>query len=305
MNIAVIRRPYDQPDAPDEVGAFVAQLIAGLIAHGETVVISDEPEMIAYAAQVGLAQYTTGDLRIMSYKSMRDLVGVAIVVGGDGTMLQAMKNLRGVPVLGINMGYLGFITDVPLNFPIQDLLEMLNLHVECEKRTMLVEQRFTHSPEAVHALNDVVISRHGGRIITFNVNIDGEFAYKARGDGVMISTPTGSTAYAMAAGGSIVVPTAQVFEVVPMFPQTMSHRPLIVSDDSVIEVEVTTGTADVFFDGVPVGILQAGEISSFSVVKAPTKALILHPNHPKLKYSYFNTLRTKLNWQHVPGTVRI
>lgn len=231
-----------------------------------------------------------------------------IVFGGDGTMVSVCRDIAGkIPILGINLGNLGFITDVPVATPTDDILELLEKSLyETEHRTLLsceLNHKYPHSQEPHNhigrALNDVVISRNTGKSLEFSVAINGKFAYKCRGDGVITSTPTGSTAYAMSAGGSIIDPSSEVFEIIPMFPQTLSCRPLIVSDEVTIKITLNHGSADVFYDG----ILLHGDMrpdDSVCIKKFTKKTKLIHPKN----YDFFNTLREKLGWQQVLGTPR-
>lgn len=232
-----------------------------------------------------------------------EVVDFTVVFGGDGTMLhvakkalQAHNPIDVPPLLGVNLGRLGFITDVPKDFPATKLLDMI------VKKQYKVENRSFLTDGLNSALNEFVIQRATGKVIEFKVFIDSEFAYHARGDGLMISTPTGSTAYALSAGGPILHPSTRVVELIPLFPQTLSCRPLIVDDRSNITVEILDGEANVFADGEEVTKLAAGH--HIDVEKYQRSIQFVHPNHPELAYSYFHTLREKLNWQQLPGTPR-
>ena len=232
----------------------------------------------------------------------------AIVFGGDGTMVSVCRELAGtVPVLGVNLGNLGFITDVPASTSASEIIDILeDEKYHRETRSMLLCEISHHNPadqtthdHTARALNDVVISRNTGKSLEFEVEINGKFAYKCRGDGVIVATPTGSTAYAMSAGGSIIEPTSQVIEIIPMFPQTLSHRPLIISNESIVKITMTQVTADVFYDGIDLhGDLRAGD--SILISKFIKHIYLVHPK----QYDFYHTLREKLNWQQVLGTPR-
>lgn len=231
-----------------------------------------------------------------------------IVFGGDGTMVSVCRDIAGkIPILGVNLGNLGFITDIPVSTPTDYILEILEKGLyDTELRTLLwCELNHIH-PDSLEqhthtgkALNDVVISRNTGKSLEFSVEINKKFAYKCRGDGVIISTPTGSTAYAMSAGGSIIDPSSEVFELIPMFPQTLSCRPLIVSDEAAIKITLDHGSADIFYDG----ILLHGDMrpnDSVCIKKFTKKTKLIHPKN----YDFYNTLREKLGWQQILGTPR-
>lgn len=228
---------------------------------------------------------------------------ICIVMGGDGTMLNAAKlltsyNVSSIPILGINLGRVGFITDVPHDFDPNSIIEMLEKgNYKSEKRSLL---RISNNGIGnTLALNDIVISRSSGKILEFNVSIDGLIAYKARGDGLIIATPTGSTAYAMSAGGSIIHPTASVIEVIPIMPQTLSCRPIILNDTSYVDFELVNGEAQIFADGNLIRNINSSE--HLEIFKADRKVEFIHPNISNLTYNYFNTLSEKLNWHKSPG----
>lgn len=253
------------------------------------------------AADWMLAREDCPVLRVGTFQSL-GMTGVeyAIVIGGDGTMLHAAKALAGwrIPLIGINQGHLGFITDIPQKGATAFLADILDGKHVFDHRTMLEGYKLGET-ELKLALNDISISRAGGRIIEFRVFVNLVFAYQARGDGVLVSTPTGSTAYAMSAGGPIIAPQANVIEVVTLLAQTLSHRPLILHDTSVVKVEMMKGDAIVYADGNEVSNLLEGE--SYIVQLSPLKGATFV--HPKLDaFNHFRTLRGKLNWQHQPGT---
>lgn len=296
--IAIVKRPYLQDGASSRVDDYVVQLIIGLMQRGECVLLPDTQEHQAFIQRSLPNIGDHGLCQIVPEADARKRARAVIAVGGDGTMLQAMKMLRGVPVLGVNMGHLGFITDVPMSCNVDDILDILYSESVVERRTML---SCNELGETVYAMNDIVISRKQGHIITLRVTIDGEFAFDARADGVIIATPTGSTAYALSAGGSIVAPTSKVFQIVPICPQTLAHRPLIVNDDAKILVEVMSGEADVFVDGALTSTFDKKRVT-VNIFKPSITAQIVHPTKQHIEYSYFNTLRTKLNWQYLPGS---
>jgi NAD+ kinase len=234
-----------------------------------------------------------------SLEEVAETVDVAVVFGGDGTMLNTSKYLAAseVPLLGINLGRLGFITDVPSTFDPDLIIKML------DKKEYTIENRTMLNTLETTALNEIVISRAAGKILEFRVYIDEEYAYQARGDGLMVSTPTGSTAYAMSAGGAIINPTSRVFEVVPMMPQSLSCRPLIINDTSGVTFELIHGEAEVYADGIKIRDLTPPDIVEITI--AQDQARFIHPRIiDKLTYSYYHTLREKLNWQHLPGNPR-
>jgi NAD+ kinase len=228
---------------------------------------------------------------------------MCVVFGGDGTMLHVTKLIaqlskKKIPVLGVNHGRVGFITDMDGESKSSTILQEL-LTGTHEKRSLLESTILGKSPVTLKilplALNDVLINRANGKILQFCVTIDDSVAYTTRADGLMVATPTGSTAYAMSAGGPIIKPSANVFEILPMIPQTMSYRPLLVDNTTIIKVQLLSGVARVYVDGADLGQLQEGE--SIKIAKAKRFATLVHPS----TYDYYETLRTKLNWHLEPG----
>lgn len=237
---------------------------------------------------------------------------ILVVFGGDGTMLgvarQAAKLCKPgkeVPILGINHGRVGFITDVPGDTEPHQILKIMRSHHVMEERLVLSVD--ITGEEDVHqevALNEVLLKSDDGKIIEFEVYVDEQFAYRSRADGVMVATPTGSTAYAMSAGGPILHPSAKVIEIIPMFPQTMSYRPLVLSDSADVAIKLVKGSAKVYVDGTPAASLGEGHLIDVSKHRSSVKfmhpMLALPPPHD-ISYNHFNTLRTKLNWHREPG----
>jgi NAD+ kinase len=221
---------------------------------------------------------------------------VAIVLGGDGTMLTIARELAqfDVPLIGINFGRLGFMTDIGLDHMPDVLAQMLAGAYESDRRTLL-EGEVVHAGETViaaHALNDVVIS-HGaiGGLIEFMVRVNGVDVYTQRADGMILSTPTGSTAYALSASGPILHPALAGLVLVPVAPHTLSNRPIALPDDARVEIELTEARdASAFFDMQSYSALVAGDI--VRVRRSARVATLLHP----AGYNYFATLRQKLHW---------
>lgn len=221
---------------------------------------------------------------------------VAIVLGGDGTMLSIARELAtfDVPLIGINFGRLGFMTDIALGQIPEVLGQMLGGRFESDQRTLL-EGEVTHAGAAIlrtHALNDVVIS-HGmsGGLVEFTVRVDGVSMYNQRADGLIVATPTGSTAYALSANGPILHPSLAGIVLVPVAPHTLSNRPIALPDDVEIEIELTEARdASAYFDMQSFSKLESGDI--LRVRRSANVATLLHP----AGYNYFATLRQKLHW---------
>ncbi len=221
---------------------------------------------------------------------------VAIVLGGDGTMLSIARDLAAhdVPLIGINFGRLGFITDIALHHMPEVLVPMLHGHYDADRRTLL-ESDILHAgltALSTHALNDVVLS-HGvtGGLIEFTVRVDGATMYTQRADGLILATPTGSTAYALSANGPILHPSLNGLVLVPVAPHTLSNRPIALPDDVEVEIELTEARdASAYFDMQSFARLEAGDI--VRVRRSRHVATLLHP----AGYNYFATLRQKLHW---------
>jgi NAD+ kinase len=219
-------------------------------------------------------------------------VDLLVVIGGDGTMLRAVREIQGAatPILGINVGRLGFLTAVPS----KNLAEALRLVARGEYffETRQLIEAATPGPR-LHALNDFVISRGAAsRMIELEVSVNGEFLTNYRSDGLIVSSPTGSTAYSLSAGGAIVSPAAAVIALTPICPHTVSNRSLILSLDSVINVRVISGKLEVNVtaDGQVQHDLAANEI--VRIRKSRRSVRLMHLKGS----SFFETLRRKLHW---------
>jgi NAD+ kinase len=226
---------------------------------------------------------------------------LAIAVGGDGTMLGLARALApfGVPVVGINHGRLGFITDIALSDWRPALAAILDGRYQVEERTLLVSRVIRDQAVVWHelSLNDVVVSRSSrSGMIELQVDVDGLHMYTQRGDGLIIATPTGSTAYALSADGPILHPLLKGVVLVPVAPQTLSNRPITLPDTVTIGIRVVDGREPrVACDMQVFNDLKIGD--DISIERAPFTARFLHPPG----YSYFANLRSKLNWQELPS----
>ena len=221
---------------------------------------------------------------------------LAIVIGGDGTMLTAARELvrHHVPLVGINQGRLGFMTDIGHDDLQAGVGAILDGNYAIEERTLLDAEIRRAGKPALHtiALNEAVIGKGSqGRLIEFELLVDGEFVYRLRADGIIVATPTGSTAYALSAQGPILHPAVAALTLVPLNPHTLSARPVSVSDRSVIEiVMVHSLDARAHFDGLALADMAEGDRL---VLKRSADAVrFVHPPG----YRYFATLREKLGW---------
>jgi NAD+ kinase len=224
-------------------------------------------------------------------------IDLAIIIGGDGTLLSASRQLveHDIPLIGINQGKLGFMTDVAANEMLETITEMLTANLFTEEERNLLFAEIVRDDKIIYnslALNDVVISRGAtGSMIEFDMSIDNEFVCTQKSDGLIFATPTGSTAYSLAAGGPILHPLSKVFAIVPICPQSMSNRPIVVSDEAAIQVQILTGAEVVIHsDGQEYLELKIGDIININKSVRPLR--LLHPE----QYSYYRTLRNKLHW---------
>lgn len=225
---------------------------------------------------------------------------LAVVLGGDGSMLSTARALAasGVPLVGINQGRLGFMTDIALGAMTDTMASILAGHYTLEPRTMLATEvsRGGDRLVATIALNDTVVGKGAsGRLIELIVQIDGQFLYDLRSDGLIIATPTGSTAYALSSGGPIIQPTVPAFALVPISPHTLSNRPIAVADSCTVEVTLKQGSdAQLQCDGQPQ--IDLVERDRVTVRRAPHTLKLIHPSG----YGYYAMLREKLHWSENP-----
>jgi len=226
-------------------------------------------------------------------------VDLLLVLGGDGTLLAAVRlvEMHNVPILGVNLGYLGFLTEITVDEIYEVLEHVLADRHQISRRTML-EAELTRAGEHVvgyRCLNDAVVHKAAmARIVDFDVTIDGKFVSHIRADGLIISSPTGSTAYSLAAGGPIVLPNADVMLVTPIAPHMLTNRPLIIPGDCTVDVQVGDTSAQeavyITVDG------QVGEEVHHSDLLSMRRSdrvvdLIVSPHR-----NYFEVLRSKLRW---------
>jgi len=221
---------------------------------------------------------------------------LAIVVGGDGTLISCARQMadRGVPLVGVNLGTLGFLTDIPADGLEGAIESVLDGEFISEQRALLSGsvRRGGKTVFSALAMNDVVVSRGAvGSMIEFAVTVDGEFIYTLRADGLIVATPTGSTAYALSAGGPILHPALQAIALVPISPHTLSNRPVAIRSTSKVEITLVRGEGSrANFDVQAHFELEQGDVVTVSA--SPKPATLLHPKG----YRYFSMLRQKLRW---------
>ena len=225
---------------------------------------------------------------------------LAVVIGGDGTMLAAARDLvrHHVALVGINQGRVGFMTDIGQKDMLGGIGAILDGQGAIEERSLLDAEivREGRSVLRTLALNEAVLGKGAqGRLIEFSLKLDGEFVYTLRADGMIVATPTGSTAYAMSAQGPILHPAVPALALVPLNPHTLSARPVSVSDRSVIEIVLVRAMdARAHFDGFALTDMAEGD--RMVLRRSADTVRFVHPPG----YRYFATLREKLNWSEAP-----
>ncbi len=273
----------------EQVTPTVQALREFLEARGLAVLASDYPASILNVPALPADELATR-------------IDLAVVVGGDGTLLTAGRLLAGheVPIVGINLGRLGFLVDVSPD-EMQDQLDAILQGSFIEERRCLLQASAWRGNDKLgenFALNDVVLhARNEVRMIEFTTYIDGSFVNTQRADGIVISTPTGSTAYALSSGGPILHPSLDATVLVPISPHTLSSRPLVISNHSHIEIELCSQRpvdSLLSFDGHHDIELLSGD--RIHIKARQEKMRLLHPRH----YDYYHILRSKLHWGRQP-----
>ncbi len=268
-----------------EIAASLNALRQLLTERGREVLIEKET-----AAGLGVAG--------ADYETIGKRAELAIVVGGDGTMLAAARNLvrSHVPLTGVNQGRVGFMTDIGNDDLRAGIGNILEGRYTLEERALL-DAEIARGSEVVLrtiALNEAVVGKGSqGRLIEFDLSLDGEFVYALRADGMIVATPTGSTAYALSAQGPILHPAVPALALVPLNPHTLSARPVSVSDRCVVEIALTRNSAPdakAYFDGFALADLAPGD--RLRLKRSADSVRFIHPPG----YNYFATLREKLGW---------
>jgi NAD+ kinase len=274
--------------ADPRIAESVATLLPHLAGRGVEVLVSEE---------AGLGAEFTGVTRLPE-REIGARAELVIAVGGDGTLLYAARLVarHAVPLLGVNRGRLGFLTDV---MP-QDMLPAVDLalagRLEADHRPLLSAQLQHTSGDVSQgfALNDVVMQKHDtGRTLDFETRINGNFVNAHDGDGIIIASPTGSTAYALSCSGPILAPHLPAMVIVPICAHTLSDRPIVVAASSSVEVvliERPDTQANVTCDGTVLGELAPGD--RLTITTAAEEATLLHPPG----HDYYKLLRSKLHW---------
>jgi NAD+ kinase len=262
-----------------KLGAFLAQ-------RGVKVMVDS-----LTASHIGDSKYPA-----LTLEEIGRQADLAIVLGGDGTMLNIARTLApfDVALIGINQGRLGFLTDISIETMFETIGTILEGKYVTEERMLLEAEVFSKKKSVfnVLAFNDVVVSKGiKGSMIEFEVKIDGKFLYTLRSDGLIITTPTGSTAYALSSGGPIIHPSLSAMALVPICPHTFSSRPIVISSDSVVEIVINSAAdARAHFDSH--SRFDLNEHDRVTVRRYGHTIRLLHP----VGHDYYNMLRAKLHW---------
>jgi len=275
---------YGDPNVSDTLQALIQFLEAR---NCEVIVDADSAESVA-----------STNTETMPREELAASCDLVIVVGGDGTILNAGRSIAeaGVPLVGVNLGRLGFLADVSPDEMTDELDQILKGEFLDEHRTLL-QAHVSRNGETLFesdALNDVVVHKRDiARMIELEVHIDGKLLNNQRSDGLIVSTPTGSTAYALSGGGPLLNPSLNAFVLVPICPHSINNRPFVFDDNSVIEIVVCDSRrnqAQVTCDGQVNFSLEADD--RVHIHRKPTRLHLIHPT----KYDYFEILRAKMHW---------
>ena len=292
-SLGLVSKPASTQNAAGRTA--LSRVASWLVAHTSSCWIESDT-----AAQLDVSNKEA--LKICSLSDMPGRVDAILVVGGDGTMLATARDLAAfqVPLIGMNQGHLGFMTDMAVKDFEAPLSAVLAGDYSLEARSMIAGTlvRGQETVATALALNDAVISRGASSsMVDVSVHVNGRTAYRLRADGLVVATPTGSTAYSLSANGPIVHPGVAGFVVVPVAPQTLSNRPIVLPDDCVIDVVIEPSRSEgmsASFDMQQWQSLRAGDL--IRIEKSSLSTLLVHP----ASYDYYHTLRQKLHWTYNP-----
>ncbi|HEV8524429.1 MAG TPA: NAD(+)/NADH kinase [Terriglobales bacterium] len=285
--IGIISKPRKE-----ELGRIVPELLAWLKQRGLRACVDRET-----AASLPPEVRPSLDASVTARSELAGRCDLILVLGGDGTLLAAARNIRSrdVPILAVNLGSLGFLTAVTIG-ELYDSLELVlngKHQVDCRKMLQLQVMRSGSISATYHALNDAVLNKAAiSRILDFEASVDGHFLTSFKADGLIVCTPTGSTAYSLAAGGPIVYPSVEAFIITPICSHTLTNRPLVIPDKSRVEIVVKTEAESVFLtvDG-QVGLALHSEDRILCDL-SPNRISLIRPPHK----DFFEVLRSKLKW---------
>lgn len=275
---------FSKPAKP-ELAQIVPELLRWFQEHGYTVVVDQETS--AYASGPEVVERAAVAARAPKF---------IVVLGGDGTLLAAARAVAraGIPVLGVNLGSLGFLTEVPLAdlYPTLEALDQNKCGTEARSMLSCRLLREGKCVAEYHALNDVVVDKSAiARLADFDLYINEDFVSNYKADGLIVATPTGSTAYSLAAGGPILMPSVEGFVITPVSPHALTHRPLVVRDSVEISIVVKAAEEHAYLsvDGQVGMPLMNGD--RVTCRKSQHKVQLL-----RMKKTFFDVLRTKLKW---------
>jgi NAD+ kinase len=277
---AIISRP-----ARPEVARTVPELLAWLHAHGYQIIVDPET-----------AKYSNGQEEVLRSQMSARSLDLVVVLGGDGTLLSAVRATAAsdAPLLGVNLGSLGFLTDVPLSSLFSMLDQIAQGRAAVEQRSLMQCDllRGEQILGSYKAFNDVVVNKTAlARLNNYDLFVDKAFVSSYRADGMIVATPTGSTAYSLSAGGPVVMPTVKAFVITPVAPHSLTHRPLVVPDSAVIEILLRSDeeVAYLSLDGQPGLDLKDGD--RVRCRRSEHKVSLFRTDA-----DFFHVLRTKLKW---------
>ena len=239
------------------------------------------------------SEYKNSSLVSLKYNDFVSKIDLIIVFGGDGTLLRAARNYleHNIPILGINMGTVGFLTDIKIEDFESVIKDVLVGNCEIEERNLVCASFGNNS---VYGLNEIVI--HSGaytQLMRYRLSVNEKIVYEQRSDGLIIATPTGSTAYALSAGGPIIHPGVDVWTILPMLPQSMSSRPFVISSDQIAKVNLLNGPLDeakICADGQD--DISVPYIKDITISKMKETLRLVHPKNN----DFFEACREKLGW---------
>ena len=278
--VAILSKP-----AKPELSEIIPALVEWLGQHGYEPIYDEQS-----------AVYLQGIRGLERSKIAAARPDFAIVLGGDGTLLSAARAVAhaGIPIVAVNLGSLGFLTEVPLQEMYSTLERVMACTCPLDQRTMLACD-LIRDGEVMHsysALNDVVVNKSAiARLVGFDLAIDGKFVFSYKADGVIIATPTGSTAYSLAAGGPVLMPAVSAFQITPVCPHSLTHRPVVVPDSATVSITVRS-------NGEPAFLTIDGQVGQ--PLKEGDEVLCRRAQHSvkllQARQGFFAALREKLKW---------
>ena len=287
--IGIVSKPFDKNNA--YVSAVVKWIYEYLTNRGYNIFVDDNTGNC-------IMQLATKNMHFLPVEEMSANCDLIFSLGGDGTFISVARESKGnnVPIVGINLGTLGFLTDVIVD-QIEEQLDIIFNGIYTLEHRPLLQVQIERDGEVIHsqvAANEVVVHRWiTPSVIQIETRVDGKFVSTQRSDGMIVATPTGSTAYSLSAGGSIIHPSVPALLLVPLNPHTLTNRPIIVSENSTIELTFNQKNeinALVTCDHLEIPNVLVGD--KIIIKKAANGFMILHPK----TYDYYATLREKLNW---------